>query len=108
MNNIIKNITDSSFEEEVIKSEKTILIDFWAEWCGPCKVISPILDEIAQNYSGKLQIFKMNVDENQDVPLKFGIRGIPTIMIFKKGIVSGQKVGLLSKSQLIEFIDINL
>jgi thioredoxin 1 len=98
-------ITDANFEEVVLKSDKPVLVDFWAEWCGPCKMIAPVLDEAATTYSGKLQITKMNVDENRDIPAKFGIRGIPTLMLFKDGQLAATKVGSLSKAQLTEFID---
>ncbi len=104
--NLIKHITDATFEAEVLQSNQTaVLVDYWAEWCGPCKMIAPILDEVAGTYAGKLQITKMNVDENRDIPSKFGIRGIPTLMIFKGGQLAATKVGALSKSQLVAFID---
>jgi thioredoxin 1 len=102
---LIKHISDSSFEADVLKSDKPVLVDYWAEWCGPCKMIAPILDEVSAAYQGKLQIAKMNVDENRDIPAKFGIRGIPTLMLFKGGQLAATKVGALSKSQLTEFID---
>ena len=105
---LIKHITDTSFEADVLQADKPVLVDYWAEWCGPCKMIAPILDEVATAYEGKLQIAKMNVDENREIPAKFGIRGIPTLLLFKGGTVEAQKVGALSKSQLTAFIDSNL
>jgi thioredoxin 1 len=105
---LIKHVSDSSFESDVIQSDTPVLVDFWAEWCGPCKGIAPILDEASKTYDGRLQIAKLNVDENRDVPAKFGIRGIPTLMLFKNGAVVGTKVGALSKSQLTAFIDSNI
>ena len=102
---LIKHISDSSFEADVLKSGKPVLVDYWAEWCGPCKMIAPILDEVSNTYEGKLQIAKMNVDENRDIPAKFGIRGIPTLMLFKDGQLAATKVGALSKSQLTAFLD---
>ena len=104
-NDLIKHTTDATFEADVLKSDKPVLVDYWAEWCGPCKMIAPILDDVATEYSGKLQIAKMNVDENRDIPAKFGIRGIPTLMIFKGGELAATKVGAMSKSQLTAFID---
>jgi thioredoxin 1 len=92
-------------KRDVLKSDKPVLVDYWAEWCGPCKMIAPILDEVAKDYDGRLQIAKMNVDENREVPAKFGIRGIPTLMIFKGGQLAATKVGALSKAQLTAFID---
>ena len=102
---LIKHTTDATFEADVLKSSQPVLVDYWAEWCGPCKMIAPILDEVATSYEGKLQIAKMNVDENRDIPAKFGIRGIPTLMIFKNGELAATKVGAMSKSQLTAFID---
>jgi thioredoxin 1 len=102
---LIKHVSDASFDADVLKSDKPVLVDYWAEWCGPCKMIQPILDEAAKDYTGRLQIAKMNVDENQDVPAKFGIRGIPTLMLFKDGQLAATKVGALSKSQLTAFLD---
>ncbi len=102
---LIKHISDASFEADVLKSDKPVLVDYWAEWCGPCKMIAPILDEVSGTYKDKLQIAKMNVDENQAIPAKFGIRGIPTLMLFKGGELAATKVGAMSKSQLTAFID---
>jgi thioredoxin 1 len=102
---LIKHISDASFESDVLKSDKPVLVDYWAEWCGPCKMIAPILDEVSEAYQGKLQIAKMNVDENRDIPAKFGIRGIPTLMLFKDGQLAATKVGAMSKAQLTAFID---
>ncbi|NBX62536.1 MAG: thioredoxin TrxA [Betaproteobacteria bacterium] len=103
-NDLIQHITDHNFETVVIESKDTVLVDFWAEWCGPCKMIAPVLDEAADTYKGKLQIAKMNVDENRDIPAKFGIRGIPTLMLFKDGQLAATKVGAMSKAQLNEFL----
>ncbi len=102
---LIKNITDTTFEAEVLQADKPVLVDYWAEWCGPCKMIAPILDEVSVAYQGKLQIAKMNVDENRDIPAKLGIRGIPTLMVFKGGQLAATKVGAMSKAQLTAFID---
>jgi thioredoxin 1 len=102
---LIKHVTDASFETDVLQAAQPILVDYWAEWCGPCKMIAPILDDIATSYEGKLQIAKMNVDENRDIPAKFGIRGIPTLMVFKGGQLAATKVGAMSKAQLTAFID---
>ena len=102
---LIKHLSDASFEADVLQSTKPVLVDYWAEWCGPCKMIAPILDEVASAYEGKLQVAKMNVDENRNVPAKFGIRGIPTLMLFKDGQIAATKVGALSKAQLMAFID---
>ena len=104
----IQRVTDDNFEPEVLKSDTPVLVDYWAEWCGPCKSIAPILDEVAREYEGRLKIAKINVDENQQVPAKFGIRGIPTLMLFKNGAVEATKVGALSKTQLAAFIDSNI
>jgi len=102
---LIKHISDASFESDVLKADKPVLVDYWAEWCGPCKMIAPILDEVSQAYSGKLQVAKLNVDENRAVPAQFGIRGIPTLMLFKNGQPAATKVGALSKAQLTAFLD---
>ena len=104
----IQHVTDDTFEPEVLKSDTAVLVDYWAEWCGPCKSIAPILDEIAKEYEGRLKIAKINVDENQTTPAKFGIRGIPTLMLFKNGNVEATRVGALSKSQLTAFLDSNI
>ena len=101
----IHHVSDDTFEPEVLKSDVPVLVDYWAEWCGPCKSIAPILDEVAREYDGRLKVAKLNVDENQAVPAKFGIRGIPTLMLFKGGNVEATKVGALSKSQLTAFLD---
>jgi len=105
--NII-HTTDAAFEADVLKSAVPVLLDFWAEWCGPCKAIAPILDEISATYAGRVQIAKINIDENPATPRNFGIRGIPTLILFKNGTVAAQKVGLVSKSQLGAFLDSNL
>ena len=102
---LIKHVTDTSFEADVLQSSQPVLVDYWAEWCGPCKMIAPILDEVSAAYAGKLQIAKMNVDENRDIPAKFGIRGIPTLMLFKDGQLAATKVGAMSKAQMTAFID---
>ena len=108
MSEHIHYVTDDTFDDEVLKSPQPVLIDYWAEWCGPCKMIAPILDEIAREYSGRLKVAKLNIDDNQNTPAKYGIRGIPTLMLFKNGNVEATKVGALSKSQLAAFIDSNL
>ncbi len=102
---LIKHVSDASFDGDVLKADVPVLVDYWAEWCGPCKMIAPILDEVSAAYEGKLQIAKMNVDENREIPAKFGIRGIPTLMIFKSGQLAATKVGAMSKAQLTAFID---
>ncbi|WP_332815600.1 thioredoxin TrxA [Ramlibacter sp.] len=102
---LIKHVSDASFEADVLQAGKPVLVDYWAEWCGPCKMIAPILDEVSATYQDKLQIAKMNVDENRDIPAKFGIRGIPTLMLFKDGQLAATKVGALSKAQLTAFLD---
>lgn len=107
MSNIV-HVSDDSFESDVIKSDIPVLVDYWADWCGPCKMIAPILDEIAGQYAGKLKITKLNIDENPSTPPKYGIRGIPTLMLFKGGEVEATKVGAMSKSQLTAFLDSNL
>ena len=98
-------VTDANFDEVVLQSAKPVLVDFWAEWCGPCRMIAPILEEVAKEYSGRINITKLNVDENQQTPQKYGVRGIPTLMLFKNGNIEATKVGALSKSQLTAFID---
>ena len=108
MSDFITNVSDASFEADVIKAEGPVLVDYWAEWCGPCKMIAPVLDEIAQTYAGKLKVCKLNIDENQETPPKYGVRGIPTLMLFKNGNVEATKVGALSKSQLTAFVDSNI
>ena len=107
-NPLIKNISDASFEADVLQSSLPVLVDYWAEWCGPCRSMAPVLDELATQYEGKVQIAKMNVDENREVPAKFGIRGIPTLMMFKDGQLAQTQVGAVGKAQLVAFIDKNL
>jgi len=107
-NGQIVHTSDANFADDVLKADKPVLLDFWAEWCGPCKMIAPILDEIAQEYQDRVQIAKLNIDENPQTPPKFGIRGIPTLILFKNGAVEAQKVGAVSKSQLATFLDQHL
>lgn len=108
MSDRIVYLTDDTFEQEVLNVEGPVLVDYWAEWCGPCKMIAPILDEIAAEYDGKIKVAKLNIDENPATPPKYGIRGIPTLMLFKSGNVEATKVGAVSKSQLTAFIDSNI
>ncbi|MFU8788337.1 MAG: thioredoxin TrxA [Methylobacter sp.] len=108
MSDAVLHVSDSEFNEVVLKAAGPVLVDYWAEWCGPCKMIAPILDEIANDYAGKLTVAKINIDENPETPQHYGVRGIPTLMLFKGGEVEATKVGALSKSQLADFIDSNL
>ena len=108
MSEHIHYITDDSFAAEVLQSEQPVLVDYWAEWCGPCKMIAPILDEIAKEYAGRMKVAKLNIDDNQNTPASYGVRGIPTLMLFKNGNIEATKVGALSKSQLAAFIDSHL
>ena len=108
MSQSIVYTSDAEFDNDVLQSDKPVLLDFWAEWCGPCKMIAPILDDIASEYGGQIKIAKLNIDENPLTPPKYGIRGIPTLMLFKNGSVEAQKVGAMSKSQLTEFLDSHL
>ena len=108
MSEHIHYVTDANFEAEVLQSATPVLVDYWAEWCGPCKMIAPILDDVSKEYAGKLKVAKLNIDDNQETPAKFGIRGSPTLMLFKNGNVEATKVGALSKTQLNAFIDSNI
>ncbi|WP_462380702.1 thioredoxin TrxA [Pseudomonas sp. Marseille-QA0892] len=108
MSEFITQVSDASFEKDVLQADGPVLVDYWAEWCGPCKMIAPVLDEVAKDYQGKLKICKLNIDENADTPPKYGVRGIPTLMLFKGGNVEATKVGALSKSQLMAFLDSNI
>ena len=108
MSDNIYTISDDSFDSDVLKSDTPVLVDYWAEWCGPCKMITPILEEIATEYEGRIKVAKLNIDDNPNTPPKFGIRGIPTLMLFKNGEVEATKVGALSKSQLTAFLDQNI
>ncbi len=108
MSDSIIHVTDANFEAEVLKSADPVLVDYWADWCGPCKMLAPVLDEIASEYAGKVKVAKLNIDENPGTPPRYGIRGIPTLMLFKDGEVEATKIGAVSKSQLTAFIDSNL
>ena len=108
MSEHIHYVTDDNFATEVLQSTQPVLVDYWAEWCGPCKMIAPILDDVAKDYAGKLKVAKLNIDDNQTTPANYGVRGIPTLMLFKNGNIEATKVGALSKSQLVAFIDSNL
>ena len=105
---LIKHVSDASFEADVLKTGTPVLVDYWAEWCGPCKMIAPILDEVAKDYAGRIKVAKLNIDDNPTTPASYGVRGIPTLMLFKNGNIEASKVGALSKSQLVAFIDSHL
>jgi len=105
---LIRHVSDASFEQDVLQADSAVLVDFWAEWCGPCRMVAPLLDEIAGQYAGRLEVVKLNVDDNQQVPARLGVRGIPTLMIFKKGQLVATKVGALPKNQLVAFVDAHL
>jgi len=108
VSDLVLHVTDSNFDELVLKSSTPVLVDYWAEWCGPCKMIAPVLDEIAQEYTDKITVAKLNIDDNPATPANYGVRGIPTLMLFKDGDVEATKVGALTKSQLAQFIDGNI
>ena len=108
MSGSVVHVSDATFDQEILKSDMSVLVDYWADWCGPCKMIAPILDEIAREYGDRIKVAKLNIDENPETPPKYGIRGIPTLMLFKNGNVEATKVGALSKSQLTAFIDSNI
>ena len=108
MSDAIHEVSDQSFEQDVLQSDTPVLVDYWAEWCGPCKAMTPVLEEIATDYSDRIKVAKLNIDDNPDTPPRYGIRGIPTLMLFKDGNVEATKVGAVSKSQLAAFIDSNI
>ena len=108
MSDLVLHVSDADFNDTVIKADAPVLVDYWAEWCGPCKMIAPVLDEVAGEYTGRLKVAKLNIDENPKTPQHYGVRGIPTLMIFKNGEVEATKVGALTKSQLTAFIDSNI
>lgn len=108
MSDLIAHVSDATFDKEVLQSDAPVLVDYWAEWCGPCKAIAPVLEEIAVEYSGRVKVAKLNIDDNTATPPKYGIRGIPTLMLFKNGDVEATKVGAVSKSQLAAFLDSNI